>query len=68
MMPVMVTMMPKQPSSQAVIPDAMPPPALMPMFHPINATKSTLGPGADCAKAMDDEKEKSVSQLFSSTK
>ena len=57
MMPVMVTTIPKKPSSQADIPDAVPPPALMPMFQPIKATNRTLGPGADCAKAMEEEKE-----------
>ena len=68
MMPVMVTRMPKKPRSQAPIPASMPPPALMPMFQPMSATNKTLGPGADWAKAMEEENEKSVSQFFSSTK
>ena len=68
MMPAMVMPMPRKPIGQALMPADSPPPALRPMFHPIKATNSTLGPGADCAKAIEDEKEASESQCFSSTK
>ena len=62
MMPPMLARMPSEPSAQASMPAAIPPPALMPMFQPIKATNNTLGPGADCANAIEDEKAASVSQ------
>jgi hypothetical protein len=62
MMPTMVTIRPKRPSSQAVGPAPMPPPALSPTFQPISATNSTLGPGAAWAMATDELNCASVSQ------
>ena len=67
-MPAMVMNTPHNAKLMAGQPAAKPPPALSPTFHPIKATNNTLGPGAPCAKAMEDVNCVSVSQCVSSTK
>ena len=58
------------PPSASTIPSAAVPrpPALRPTFHPISAVKSTLGPGAACAMAMEALNCGSVSHAFSCTR
>lgn len=68
MMPSMATTTPKLARPTLIQPPPWLAAAFMPTCQPIRATNKMLGPGADCASAIDEVNWLSLSQWVSSTR